>query len=130
MASYNLQNVSPQGFVSGAAIGINRVVAISAANTVIVTAAIATVPLGVATTAATAAGELVTVQQFGKVKCVASAAVTIGDELMPTASGAGKVSTLAGATARSIGQALTAATADGDVIEVQLNIGLKSPVGS
>lgn len=131
MATSNLLGVSPQSFVAGATIGQYRAVKLdTTANTVIVTAAIADLPIGVAMISGVA-GENIPVQQFGKAKCVASAAVSIGDELMATASGAGKVSTLAGATARGIGVALTAATTDGDIIEVQLGApALKSPVGS
>ncbi len=65
-------------------------------------------------------GDVIPIQQFGVAKITASAAISAGAEVMATASGSGKVSTLSGATSRGIGVALTAALADGDVIEVAL----------
>lgn len=119
MAEFNLQGVSPVSFIAGGTIVANRLVELSAANTVTATNAITDLPMGAATIGG-ATGDLITVQQFGKAKLTASAAVTAGDQVMPTASGDGKVSTSSGATARTIGVALTAAGADGDIIEVQL----------
>lgn len=130
MTTYNTLGVSPQSIVSGAAIGINRVVKRSAANTGIVTTAITDVPIGVAMIAASAAGEVVPLQSSGIAKCVASDAISEGAQVMCTASGAGKVVTAAGATAYSIGIARTAAGADGDVIEVQLMLAGAGPANS
>lgn len=129
MSEFNLQGVSPQSFIAGGTIAANRVVEFSAVNTVTAADAIADVSIGVATVGGST-GDLITVQQFGKAKITASAAVTAGDQVMVTASGAGKVSTLSGATARSIGQALTAAGADGDIIEVQLMLSGSGPAAS
>lgn len=129
MAEFNLQGVSPVSFIAGGTIVANRAVELSAANTVTAADAIADVTLGVALVGGSS-GDLIPVQQFGKAKLTASAAVTAGDQVMVTASGAGKVSTLSGATARSIGQALTAAGADGDIIEVQLMLSGNGPAAS
>ncbi len=120
MATSNLLGTSPQSIVSGAAIGQYRLVKISAANTGIVTTAITDSPIGVSMISAAGAHEVVPLQTMGIAKIVASDAVSIGAQVMPTASGAGKCVTTAGATAKSIGIALSAAGADGDVIEVQL----------
>ena len=120
MATSNLQNVSPLSIVSGAAIGQNRVIVLSAANTAIVSTAIADHAIGVALTAAVGVGELVAYQTFGLAKCVCSAAITLGDDVMCTASAAGKVSTAAGATAVVIGVAMSTTTTDGDIVTVQL----------
>lgn len=123
MAVSNLLGVSPQSFVSGAAVGQYRVVKLdSTEGRVIVTSAITDSAVGVSMQSASAAGELVPVQQFGKAKVVASGAVSIGDQVMPTGSGSGKCVTASGATAKSFGVALTAANADGDIIEVQLGV--------
>lgn len=122
MADFNFLGVSPINFKAGAAIGINRLVKLdTTTNQVVVTSAITDLAIGVALEAATAVGDNVPVQIFGKAKVVASAAVTLGDQLMPTAAASGKVSTAAGATAKSIGVALQAAGADGDVIECLLS---------
>lgn len=124
MADSNLLGVSLISFKAGAAIGINRAVMLdTTTNQVIATAAITDVAIGFATQAASAAGDLVPVQVFGKAKAVASDAITLGAQLMPTASGAGKVVTAAGATAKSCAIALQAAGADGDTIEVLVGIG-------
>ncbi len=130
MATSNLQGVSPISVVSGAAIGINRVVKISAANTGIVTTAITDVPMGVALIAAAGANELVPLQTHGIAKCVASDVIAVGAQVMCTSSGAGKVVTAAGATAYSIGKALSASTADGDTIEVQLMLTVAGPANA
>lgn len=130
MSTYNPLGTSLQSIVAGAAIGQYRAVKRSAANTGIVTTAITDVPIGIATVAATAAGELVSVQTYGIAKCVASDAISEGAQVMCTASGAGKVVTAAGATAYSIGIARSAAGADGDIIEVQLMLSGAGPANS
>lgn len=119
MAEFNLQGVSPMSFIAGGTIVANRLVELSAANTVTATDAITDLPVGVALIGGST-GDLIPVQFAGKAKISASAAVSVGAQVMPTASAAGQCSTSSGATARTIGQALTAAGADGDIIEVQL----------
>lgn len=131
MAESNFANVSLLPFKAGAAIGQNRLVKQdSTAGQVVVTTAITEAVVGVATIAAAAAGDQVTVQYSGVAKCVASAAISLGAQVMPTVSGSGKVATAAGATAVSCGIALEAATADGDVISVLLRPSVNSPANS
>ena len=118
MADSNHVGVSPINFKAGGTIGINTAVKLdSTENQVVVTSAITDVCIGFATQSAVS-GDSVPVQIFGKAKAVASAAISLAAQLMPTASGSGKVSTAAGATAISCGVALQAAGADGDTIEV------------
>lgn len=120
MADFNAFNVSFASFIAGGTIVANRAVVLdSTAGQVVAASAIAGLTIGIATTGASS-GEVVTVQLFGKAKVAASAAISLGAEVMTTASGAGKVSTAAGPTAMSIGLALQAAGADGDIIEVLL----------
>lgn len=120
MANFNSLNVSNMSFIAGGTIGINRAVKLdSTTGQVVVTAAITDIAIGVATNSASS-GEMVSVQLFGKAKAVASDAVSVGAELMPTGSGSGKVVTASGATAVSMGLALTASGADGDTIEILL----------
>ena len=122
MAS-NLLGSSPIGFIAGGTIGQYRACKLdSTEGQVIATTAIADVTVGIALVSASSGG-LVHLQTAGKAKCVASASISLGDQVMVTASGAGKVSTASGATAKSIGVALQAAGADGDVIEVLLHAG-------
>ena len=132
MADFNYQGVSLLPFKAGAAIGQNRLVKLdSTAGRVVVTSAITDAAIGVSTISAAAANDLVAVQTSGVAKLVASGPVSLGDEVMPTGSGSGKVVTSSGATARSIGIALEAAGADGDVIAVLLSTpALKGPANS
>jgi hypothetical protein len=131
MADSNFLGTSLMGFKAGGTIGINRLVKLdSTAGQVVVTSAITDVAIGVATQSATS-GDNVPVQVFGKAKVVASGAVSLGDQLMPTSSGSGKVVTAAGATAISCGVALQAAGADGDTIEALLAVpGVNRPANS
>jgi hypothetical protein len=118
MADYNFAGSEPLPFVAGGTIVKNRVVVLdSTEGQVVAGSAIAGVGLGCSLNAAVA-GEQVKVQTMGIAKLTASAAITLGAEVMVTASGAGKVSTASGATARAIGVALQAAGADGDIISV------------
>lgn len=82
--------------------------------------ALNTVSTGQAVSVETGAGAIV--------KMVASAAISVGDRLMPGANG--KVATAAGATAIDCGVALSAAGADGEVIVARLNPMGKSPVNT
>lgn len=122
MAHYNYQGISPIPGVAGGTINPYRVVKLSAADTFVVSDAIADLSVGVSGPTTLATGDQFPVQTDGVAMLTASAAISAGAEVMVTASGAGKISTLAGATARSIGQAQNAAAADGDVISVKLNL--------
>lgn len=120
MADSNFQGVSPISFIAGGTITRNKLVKLdSTEGRVVVTAAITDLAVGVALNDA-AAGELVSVQTNGKAKLTVSGVVTLGDQLMPTGSGAGKCVTAAGATAKSVGIALQTSAADGEVIEALL----------
>lgn len=120
MANFNSLNVSNMSFIAGGTIGINRAVKLdSTVGQVVVCSAITDIAIGTAINSASS-GEMVNVQLFGKAKVVASAAISVGAEVMPTGSGSGKVSTASGATAVSMGLCLEAAGADGDTIEILL----------
>lgn len=116
---------------AGAAVTAHRAVKISAADTCIQSAAIADGAIGVALVTA-ASGEWFPVQVRGVAKLEAAAAISAGDEVMvQAAAGDGSIDVAAGATAKSIGVALEAATADGDLIAVLLNTpSLKGPANS
>lgn len=119
-ASNNNLNIAPLSFVAEEAITANRALKLgSVEGQVLHTTAITEACIGVALQTV-AAGQEVPVQIFGVVKCVASAAVSMGAELMPTAAGAGKVMTAAGATARGMGFALQDAAGDGSIFSVLL----------
>lgn len=119
----NTHGTTYRSFISGAAIGPNRLVKLdSTEGRVVACSAITDVAIGVNQKDVTAAGEQCTVQLFGVTKIVASAAIAIGAQVMPTASGAGKCATAAGATALSCGVCLNAPGADGEMAEVLLSV--------
>lgn len=107
-------------FTADAAITAGQVVYLSAARQVTPTAGASAAVIGVAATDA-ADGDKVAVLVGGVVKVTASAAIAVGALVVSAA--AGKVATIASNTFdKLIGRALTAATDDGDVIEVRLGI--------
>jgi hypothetical protein len=86
----------------------------------VVTAAVTDEPFGVIQDGASATGTALFITS-GKTKAVASAAIAIGAELMPGASG--RVTTHDNdAASVKIGQALQAASAAGDIIEIDLAV--------
>ena len=115
MAEYNYQNVSPARHTLTGTVG--QFLCVDQAG--LVTDDEPDITFGISLISG-GSGDVIPVQQFGVAKITASAAISAGAEVMATASGAGKISTLSGATSRGIGVALTASLADGDVIEVQL----------
>lgn len=84
-----------------------------------------TIPLGIAQNApAVTAGDAVQVVTKGVSKCVAAAAITTGQLVVCTSAGQVTPAAAVGATNQYlIGMALTAATAQGDLVEVDLMIG-------
>lgn len=131
MALYNFLGTSPLNMTAGGTIAQHRLVKLdSTAGQVVVTSAITDLAIGAVNISAVS-GDPVPVQTMGVVKLTASGAITLGDEVMPTSSGSGKVVTSSGATAKSVGVALEAALADGDVIAVLLCCpALKGPANS
>lgn len=131
MAQSNMQGVSPSGFIAGGTISQYRLVKLdSTQGQVIATAAITDVAVG-GSLASAVSGGTVPVQPYGKVKLTAAAAISLGAQVMPDSGGGGKIATAAGATAVSVGLALEAAGADGDIIEVLLTApNVKGPANS
>lgn len=103
--------------VGATAVVGGNLVALSAANTVIPTAASTAAWVGVATTDA-AVGARVGVTSGGVQELVAAGAIAVGANVIPAA--AGKVATIGAETVypRVVGVAMTAAAADGDKIRV------------
>jgi|CXWL01.1.fsa_nt_gi hypothetical protein len=131
MSTYNPMGTAYVTFIAGAAIPQYSAVKLhSVEGQVVVTAAITDVTIGFAQDSAAAAGDPVSVATVAGTiaKGIASAAITLGDSVMPGASG--KVATAAGVTAKDCGTALKAATADGNVIPILLRPMTKCPVNS
>jgi len=125
MAIKNL--TAPKNFVADAAISVNRLVKIGAATLSVTTAGAGERAIGVATEAVAAAGDPIAVEctPGAIVKCVASAAITLGAAVMAAAGGKVVTATAASTTLPTdgtrinvLGTAMRAAGADGDVIEV------------
>jgi hypothetical protein len=129
--SVNNLGIAPMSFIAGEAITANKCVKLhTAEGQVVHTTAITESVIGVALDTV-ASGEEVSVQLVGVVKCTASGAVTLGDEVMPTASGAGKSVTIGGATAKGFGVALQDAAGDGALYSVLIGVvATKTPASS
>lgn len=114
---------------AGGAIPACRVVKLdSTEGQVVVTTAI-TEPVFGASLNTVAQGASVSIETGRTiVKLTASAAIAVGDRVMPGANG--KIAPASGATAIDCGQALQAAGADGEIISVLLNPMGKSPVNT
>lgn len=115
---------------AGGAITANRLVKLdSTEGQVVVTTAITDVVFGVALNTV-ASGAAVSIEVGPTTtKVTAGATITVGQQLMPLASGAGKVAVSAGATAVDCGTAAMAG-GDGEIIEMVLRPMGKSPANS
>lgn len=125
-AAINPESSNMNAHPASVAVEPNRFVKYGAADadgnpTVAPCTAITDIAIGVSTTKA-AIGEMCEFMTRGVAKVACSAGVTALDQVMATASGAGKCSTAAGITARSQGQALTTTTTDGEVTPVRINL--------
>ncbi len=116
--------VLAKGFVAGAAIAPYRIVKLSAADTVVQSAAAADSHIGVVSEVGPASGERCEVHAYGLVFVEAGAAVALGALVTADAQGRGiAAAPAAGVNARHIGVAFEAASAAGDVIRVLLSQG-------
>lgn len=114
--------VGSGGVVAGKAVKLDN------SGDVVLATAITDKVVGVALTTQSQ-GDTVSVQFAGVAKMVASGTVTLADEVMVVGSGTGEVATAAGATAYSIGRALTTAATTGRVM-VLLMLAGKTPANS
>lgn len=116
---------------AGGTIEANRVVKVDTTEGQVLAASAITDPVyGVSLHRATV-GQAVSCEcgSGAEVRVVAGEAITVGQRLMPKASGDGKVAVSAGATAVDCGIALTAG-GDGETIVMQLLIMGKSPANA
>jgi hypothetical protein len=135
MATVGTPTVDATGFiaakVTGAAIAVGKIVQGDTTNTtnssiqVLAATASTQKPLGVTTTATTAAGEIATIQYAGicKVNVDGSGtAIDIGTQIVATTAGQGIAAPTADATERWVlGYALAPSAADGDLIPVMID---------
>ena len=120
LSNYETSNVISR--IAGGTIAAKRLVKLdSTAGQVIACTAITDVAIGVSLHSANST-ETIEIQTGGLAEIEVSAAVALGAEVMPTAAGAGKCSTSAGATARSIGLAENLGSNDGEFIRVRLAV--------
>lgn len=131
MAYSNPGGLNPLPFSAGGAIEAYRLVAQhSVEGQVVATSAITQVPIGGSGAVTAASGDQLPVHRGQVIKLTAGEAIALGAQVMPLASGAGKIGTAAGATAKSCGIALQAALADGDVISVLFMPSVNSPANA
>jgi hypothetical protein len=130
-ARNNLLGKAPFAMKAGEAITVGRALKLdSTEGQVLHTTAITDVAIGVALETV-ASGDMVSIAPPGTiVKMVPGAAVSLGAQVMPEASGAGKVITAAGATAIACGVAMTEAGAEDELFEVLFLSGVKTPANS
>ena len=120
LSNYETSNVISR--IAGGSITARRLVKLdSTAGQVVACDAITDKAIGVALNNASS-GDTVEIQTGGLAEIEVSAAVALGAEVMPTASGSGKCSTSAGATARSVGLAENLGSNDGEFIRVRLAV--------
>lgn len=113
-----------KAFGAGAAIAPRRIVKLSAAETVIQSAAAADAHIGVSSDIAVVTGEPVEIVTHGIAYVEAGAAVALGTLVTADSVGRGVAAApAAGANVRHVGIALEAAAAAGDVIRVLLSQG-------
>lgn len=113
-----------KAFAAGAAIAARRIVKFSAAETVIQGAAATDSLVGVSSDIAAASGENVEIVTHGIAYVEAGAAIAIGALVTSDSVGRGVTAgPAAGANNRTIGIALEAASAAGDIIRVLLSPG-------
>lgn len=132
MATSNSLGTSDAGFIAAGAITQYSFVKINSTNnTVAACTAITDAPDGIAQTAATAAGDHVTVRTInGSIsKLRYGATIDSGEELMVKGSGTGEAAVAAGATAFSAAKAIVSGVS-GDIGTVIFRPTLKSPANS
>ena len=113
-----------KSYTAGGTIPAYTIVKLSAAETVVAAAAASDAVLGVSEDIPSVSGERVDVTLTGISFVVAGAAVALGALVMSDASGRAITATAAaGTNVRTIGMALEAASAAGDVIRVLLQQG-------
>lgn len=90
------------------------------------------IPLGIAQNGpAVTSGDAVQVATRGRSKCVAAAAITVGQFVVCTTGGQVTPAPAAGATnVYLVGMAITAASAQGDLVEVELMLGATTQVNA
>ena len=101
-------------FVSGAAIAKNTIVMFSADDTVVVATANTSLPVGIAETAAAAAGDRVEVCLAGIAEVKAAGAITRGDYVVATTGGEAVAGTASTAKQQAVGIAMVG-VADDDI---------------
>ena len=122
MGSNNYETSNVISRIAGGTIAARRLVKLdTTAGQVVACSAITDVAIGVSLHSASS-GQTVEIQTSGVAEIEASDAVALGAEVMPTAAGAGKCVTAAGATARSCGLAETISSADGEFIRARINL--------
>lgn len=122
MGSSNYGTSNVNSAIAGGTIAARRFVKLdTTAGQVIACTAITDIAIGVSLHSAVSGGTI-EYQTRGIAEIECGAAVALGDEVMPTAAGAGVCSTSAGVTARSAGHAATATSNSGEILRAHINL--------
>jgi hypothetical protein len=126
MSQENYAGTLAVSMPAGGTITRNALLILNASGQVIVSTAITDVIFGVAQQDAVLGDQVPVLTAHGVlVTLVASAAIAIGAQVMPGASG--RAATVAGVTAITCAQAISAAAANGDLFFAKLTPGVRSP---
>ncbi len=130
MSQYNLAGVSPTSYRCTTTVPQYAAVMLDGTTpgNIVVTTGITSACIGFAMIGGSA-GEMIPVQKHGRAKAIASTTIAVNAEVMCDASGA--VTTASGATANSVGMALTAGgTGGADIIEIEVMLSRKGAANS
>jgi hypothetical protein len=130
MAQENFIGLAPLARTAGGTILRGQALTINAAGNVIATTAITEAVAGVALEDAVSGTQCLFMPSGPVVTAIGGAAITVGAQVMPQATGPGKFVTAAGTTAVSCGIALSNPGADNGLFELMLIPTLRSPANA
>lgn len=130
MAQENYIGISPLSREAGGTITRGQSLYLNSSSQVVATTAITQVVCGIALQDASSGDQCLFMPAGPVVTAIGGAAITIGAQVMPQATGPGKLVTAAGATAISCGIALSNPGADASFFEVMLIPCVNAPANS
>lgn len=130
MAQENYIGISPLSREAGGTITRGQALYLNSSSQVVATTAITQTVCGVALEDAASGAQCLFMPSGPVVMGLGGAAITVGAQVMPQATGPGKFIAAAGATAISCGIALTDPGADGSFFELMLVAGVRAPANS
>lgn len=130
MSQYNTAGVSPTSYRCTTTVPQYAAVMLDGTTpgNIVVTTGITSACIGFAMVGGSA-NEMIPVQKHGRAKAIASTTIAVNAEVMCDADG--KITTASGATANSVGMALSAGgTGGADIIEIEVMLSRKGPANT